>query len=180
MVQNANFWGHGNFHDLPHGNFQDLEISMGWTCNFPWNFPGPGNFQGLENSMARSYLIHVKYLGFCPRISNGRPPSHWREAYFEFRDEIENCLLSVSCLETRTRFCPPNLEPRDEIENFVHRILGLETRSRILFPKSRNSRRDRDFLIILPKHISQKKDFSHKRSNITVQPEEEGSRDSQW
>ena len=80
--------------------------------------------------------------------------SHWREAYFEFRDEIENCLLSVSCLETRTRFCPPNLEPRDEIENFVHRISGLETRSRILFPKSRNSRRDRDFLIILPKHIS--------------------------
>ena len=79
---------------------------------------------------------------------------HWREAYFEFRDEIENCLLSVSCLETRTRFCPPNLEPRDEIENFVHRISGLETRSRILFPKSRNSRRDRDFLIILPKHIS--------------------------
>ena len=78
----------------------------------------------------------------------------WREAYFEFRDEIENCLLSVSCLETRTRFCPPNLEPRDEIENFVHRISGLETRSRILFPKSRNSRRDRDFSIILPKHIS--------------------------
>ena len=105
---------------------------------------------------------------------------HWREAYFEFRDEIENCLLSVSCLETRTRFCPPNLEPRDEIENFVHRISGLETRSRILFPKSRNLRRDRDFSIILPKHISQKKDFSHKRSNITVQPEEEGSRDSQW
>ena len=99
----------------------------------------------------------------------------WREAYFEFRDEIENCLLSVSCLETRTRFCPPNLEPRDEIENFVHRISGLETRSRILFPKSRNSRRDRDFSIILPKHISQKKDFSHKRSNITVQLEEEGS-----
>ena len=80
--------------------------------------------------------------------------SHWREAYFEFRDEIENCLLSVSCLETRTRFCPPNLEPRDEIENFVHRISGLETRSRILFLKSRNSRRDRDFSIILPKHIS--------------------------
>ena len=75
----------------------------------------------------------------------------WREAYFEFRDEIENCLLSVSCLETRTRFCPPNLEPRDEIENFVHRISVLETRSRILLPKSRNSRQDRDFLIILPK-----------------------------
>ena len=86
-----------------------------------------------------------------------RDSSHWREAYFEFRDEIENCLLSVSCLETRTRFCPPNLEPRDKIENFVHRISGLETRSRILFPKSRNSRRDRDFSIILPKHISQKK-----------------------
>ena len=80
--------------------------------------------------------------------------SHWREAYFEFRDEIENCLLSVSCLETRMRFCPPNLEPRDEIENFVHRISGLETRLRSLFLKSRNSRRDRDFSIILPKHIS--------------------------
>merc|ERR1712001_213965 len=102
--------------------------------------------------------------------------SHWREAYFEFRDEIENCLLSVLCLETRTRFCPPNLEPRDEIENFVHRISDLETRLRILFPKSRNSRRDRDFSIILPKHINKKKKiFSHKRSNITVQLEEEGN-----
>ena len=39
--------------------------------------------------------------------------------------------LSVSFLETRTRFCPPNLEPRDEIENF--------------FTESRASRRDREF-----------------------------------
>ena len=119
------------------------------------------------------FRISCKLPNFCPHIIqldslhrlcvtfglvakfSFRPPCRlWREAYFEFRDEIENCLLSVSCLETRTRFCPPNLEPRDEIENFVHRISGLETRSRILFLKSRNSRRDRDFSIILPKHIS--------------------------
>ena len=74
--------------------------------------------------------------------------------------------------------------------DFVHRISSLETRSRILFTESRALRRDREFCSsnleirdeieifrsfyqnIL---LSQKKDVSHKRSNITVQLEEEGS-----
>ena len=120
-------------------------LAAGTTYGQIWQFwVEIGHFRGL--------LGHPRaiFLG-AKRFQQTRL---WREAYFEFRDEIENCLLSVSCLETRTRFCPPNLEPRDKIENFVHRISGLETRSRILFLKSRNSRRDWDFSIILPKHIS--------------------------
>ena len=56
----------------------------------------------------------------------------WRDAFFDFRDEIEILLPSVSCLETRSRF--------------FHKISGFETRSRFLFTESQASRRDRDFL----------------------------------
>ena len=57
----------------------------------------------------------------------------WRDAFFDFRDEIEILLPSVSCLETRSRF-------------FFFKISGFETRLRFLFTESQASRRDRDFL----------------------------------
>ena len=57
--------------------------------------------------------------------------TYWWEAYFEFRDKIEKSHLSVACLKTRMRFCPPNREPWDEIENFCPIISKFETRSKI-------------------------------------------------
>ena len=66
-------------------------------------------------------------------LATQAPPSRgWRDAFFDFRDEIEILLPSVSCLETRSRF--------------FHKISGFETRSRFLFTESQASRRDRDFL----------------------------------
>lgn len=77
------------------------------------------------------------------------------------RDENEILSTESRVLRRDREFCFQNLGPWDEIEN--------------LFLKSRNSRRDGDFSIILPKHISKsEKNVSHKRSNITVQLEEEG------
>ena len=36
---------------------------MGWTCSYPWNFPGPGNFQVLENSMGSCMFSPWKFPG---------------------------------------------------------------------------------------------------------------------
>ena len=95
-------------------------------------------------------MYGVGELTFSPRISVQR------DAYFSFRDGIENiCLsiscprrdreflssgltlrdeieiffLSISCFETSTRIFPPNLRLRDESEKFCHLVSVFETRT---------------------------------------------------
>ena len=81
-------------------------------------------------------------------------PLDFKMASIGGRDEIEKSHLSVACLKTRMRFCPPNCEPWDEIENFCPIISKFETRSKIF-----NDFTNTYFWI-------RKK--SHKRSNIRV------------
>ena len=95
----------------------------------------------------------------------------------------------ILSFETRSRIVFFQSRASRRERDFVHRISSLETRSRILFTESRTSRRDREFcspnLEIRDEieifrsfyqniYLSQKKNVSHKRSNITVQLEEEG------
>ena len=95
----------------------------------------------------------------------------------------------ILSFETRSRIVFFQSRASRRERDFVHRISSLETRSRILFTESRASRRDREFCSpnleirdeieifrsFYQNILVRKKDFSHKRSNITVQLEEEGS-----
>ena len=95
----------------------------------------------------------------------------------------------ILSFETRSRIVFFQSRALRRKRDFVHRISSLETRSRILFTESRASRRDREFCSpnleirdeieifrsFYQNILVRKKDFSHKRSNITVQLEEEGS-----
>ena len=93
----------------------------------------------------------------------------------------------ILSFETRSRIVFFQSRASRRERDFVHRISSLETRSRILFTESRASRRDREFCSpnleirdeieifrsFYQNILVRKKDFSHKRSNITVQLEEE-------